>query len=108
MILLADSEGPNQTDLGLRYPHMPGDTFSDGSAQVELIHFERSVKIILLPSKTGLLLEANSFIFGLTPFQKGIDVQKGKQEVTKDVSFVKNGGKSLTSSEGSIYFRLSV
>ena len=39
MILLADSEGPDQAvdvqaELGLRCPHMPKDTFSHGAAQV--------------------------------------------------------------------------
>ena len=31
MIPLADSEGPDQTDLGLRRPHMPEDTFYHGA-----------------------------------------------------------------------------
>ena len=40
MILLADSEGPDQTaemqtDLGLRCPHMLEDTFSHGAVHVE-------------------------------------------------------------------------
>ena len=39
MILLADSEGPDQTalaqsDLGLRCPHMPEDMFSQGTAHI--------------------------------------------------------------------------
>ena len=33
-ILLADSEGPDQTDLGLRCPHMPEDTFSHDAANI--------------------------------------------------------------------------
>ena len=46
MILLADSEGPDQTcadaqaDLGLRCPHMPEDTVSHGVAQMKATYNE--------------------------------------------------------------------
>ena len=35
MVPLGDSEGPEQSDLGLRYPHMPKDTFLDGEAHIK-------------------------------------------------------------------------
>ena len=34
MILVADTEGPDQSDLGLRFPHKPENTFWHGVAQV--------------------------------------------------------------------------
>ena len=34
MILLADSEGPDQVDLGLHSPHMSEDTFSHGAVKM--------------------------------------------------------------------------
>ena len=36
---------------------------------------------------------AKSFVLGQNPFQKALCVQESKQEVTKVVSLVKNGGK---------------
>ena len=43
MVLLADSEGPNQTadaqaDLGLRCSHMPEDLFSHGADYLIMVH----------------------------------------------------------------------
>ena len=53
MILLIDSEGPDQTvqaDLGLCCPHMPEDMFSHGMAQYDLsvlnIHLYHSLGIV--------------------------------------------------------------
>ena len=40
----------------------------------------------------------NSYILDYIPFQKGIDVPETKQEVTKLVSFVKNGRKATIQS----------
>ena len=44
MIMFADSEGPDQTahprsDLGLRCPHMPEETFSHGVAYIMSMYF---------------------------------------------------------------------
>ena len=58
-------------------------------------------KLFCVPSEKGsILIEknllrmgANSFLLEKTPFQKRIGVQESKQEVTKVVSLVRNGGK---------------
>ena len=55
MILVVDSEGPNQTvqaDQGPRCPHMPKDTFSQGAAHVNISYPYES---------RGLNFEARSF-----------------------------------------------
>ena len=47
MILLADSEGPDQTaqaDLCLLCPHIPEHTFSHGAAQVSALHLSSPVR----------------------------------------------------------------
>ena len=53
-----------------------------------------SEKRSTLKGKNLLPRGANSFLLGYAPFQKGVGVPERKQEITKVVSLLKNGGKS--------------
>ena len=59
MIMLADSEGPDQpvqADLGLCYLHMPKDMFSYGTALYELFSTDQSTCV-----SASTLMPGNGF-----------------------------------------------
>ena len=64
------------------------DTCSRETTLLKLFWF-LSGKVSALKGKNLLPLGANSFLVEQTPFQKGLDVKKRKQEVTKVLSLIK-------------------
>ena len=56
------------------------------------------LKLFLFPYKKGCTPKGHNllsyFLLKQTPFQKGLGVQECKQDVSKVISLVKNGGKS--------------
>ena len=54
------------------------------------------LKLFCLYSNREIIipLEANTFILGYNPFQKGLEVQESKHELTKGYLPCKNGSKS--------------